>query len=56
MKGSVTGKVVDWDAGETMDQMFDKFGTWDYVVFGVLLFVSSAIGVYFAWRDRRNEG
>ena len=56
MKGSVTGKVVDWDAGETMDQMFDKFGPWDYTVFGVLLFVSSAIGVYFAWRDRRNEG
>jgi len=55
MKGSVTGKVVDWEAGETMDKMFDKFGPWDYTVFGILLFVSSAIGVYFAWRDRRNE-
>ena len=56
MKGSVSGKVVDWEAGETMDQMLDKFGPWDYTVFGVLLLVSSAIGVYFAWRDRRNEG
>ena len=30
MKGSVTGKVVDWENGETMDQMVDQFGPWDY--------------------------
>ena len=30
MKGSVTGKVVDWANGETMDQMIDQFGPWDY--------------------------
>ena len=47
---------MDWEAGETMDQMLDKFGPWDYTVFGILLLVSSGIGVYFAWRDRRNEG
>ena len=30
MKGAVTGKVVDWANGETMDQMVDQFGPWDY--------------------------
>ena len=30
MKGSITGKVVDWENGETMDQMLDQFGPWDY--------------------------
>lgn len=30
MKGSVTGKIVDWANGETMDQMIDQFGPWDY--------------------------
>ena len=37
MKGSVTGKVIEWENGETMDRMLDNFGTWDYVVFGLLL-------------------
>ena len=36
MKGSVTGKVVDWANGETMDQMVDQFGPWDYIG-GVLI-------------------
>ena len=55
MKGSVTGKVVDWENGETMDQMTDSFGAWDYTVFGILLAMSSAIGIYFAWKDRQNK-
>jgi len=34
MKGSVTGKVVEWANGETMDQMVDQFGPWDYTGLG----------------------
>ena len=80
MKGSVTGKVVEWANGETMDQMVDQFGPWDYTglsriifarpllnqinfkrfskprkVFAILLVISSAIGIYFAWKDRQND-
>ena len=51
----MTGKVVDWENGETMDQMTDSFGAWDYTVFGILLAMSSAIGIYFAWKDRQNK-
>ena len=39
MKGSVTGKVVDWANGETMDQMVDQFGPWDYTGLSPLIFV-----------------
>ena len=53
MKGSATGKLVDWENGETMDKMVETFGAWDYVTFGALLVVSTAIGVYFGWRDRK---
>jgi len=55
MKGSVTGKVVDWANGETMDQMLDQFSPMDYTVFAILLVISSAIGIYFAWKDRQND-
>ena len=53
MKGDATGKLVDWENGETMSKMVDTFGAWDYVTFGALLVVSTGIGIYFGWRDRK---
>ena len=38
MKGSVTGKVVEWANGETMDQMVDQFGPWDYTGMSRIIF------------------
>lgn len=32
-----------------------SFGTWDYVVFALMLLVSAAIGVYYASTQRRNQ-
>ena len=31
----------------------NTFGTWDYVIFGVVLAISAGIGIYFAWIDRK---
>ena len=55
MKGSVTGKIVEWDKGETMDKLGETFGPWDYTVFAALLVISTAIGVYFGWKDRKTK-
>ena len=55
MKGSVTGKIVEWDKGETMDKLDETFGAWDYTVFAALLVISTAIGVYFGWKDRKTK-
>ena len=55
MRGSVTGKVVEWEAGETMGKMTDQFGPADYSTFGALLVVSTIIGCYFGWVDRKNK-
>ena len=87
MKGSATGKVVQWEKGESMDQIDETFGAWDYTqsihietaseivskvrkipyqvvlscensnftTFASLLLVSTLIGVYFGWKDRRNK-
>ena len=55
MKGDATGKVVEWEKGETMERMTDTFGPWDYTVFGLLLVVSTLIGIYFGWKDRKNK-
>jgi len=43
MKGSVTGKVVEWSKGETMDQMEDTFSAWDYTIFALLLVISTGM-------------
>ena len=43
MKGIVTGKVVEWSKGETMDQMEDTFGAWDYTIFALLLVISTGL-------------
>ena len=55
MKGSATGKLVDWASGETMRPMTETFSTWDYTTFAALLVVSTAIGVYFGWKDRKTK-
>ena len=31
------------------------FGTWDYVLFGIMLSISCLIGVILAWKDSRSE-
>ena len=42
-----------------VDECFSKvtntFGTLDFVLFGVVLAISAAIGVYFAWVDRNKD-
>ena len=45
MKGSVTGKVVEWSKGETMDQMVDTFSAWDYTIFALLLVISTGLSL-----------
>ena len=47
MKGSVTGKVVEWSKGETMDQMEDTFSAWDYTIFALLLVISTGLSFKF---------
>ena len=34
-------------------EVTNTFGTWDYVIFGVVLAISAGIGIYFAWVDRK---
>jgi len=31
------------------------FGTWDYVLFGIMLSISCVIGLFLAWKDSRSE-
>ena len=45
MKGSVTGKVVDWANGETMDQMLDQFSPMDYTGLSLIIPLESLITV-----------
>ena len=45
MKGSVTGKVVDWANGETMDQMVDQFSPMDYTGSSLIISLESLITV-----------
>lgn len=33
-----------------------KLGTFDYVILAALLIVSMAIGAYYAWKDRKEQG
>ena len=34
--------------------MSDHFGAVDYLVLVAMLLMSTAIGLYFAWKDRKN--
>ena len=43
MRGSATGKLVDWANGEKMSKMTDQFGVADYSTFGALLVVRYGI-------------
>ena len=45
MKGLVTGKVVDWANGETMDQMLDQFSPMDYTGLSLIISLESLITV-----------
>ena len=55
MKGSVTGKVVEWANGETMDQMVDQFGPWDYTGLGKFLLELISKHVRRVLSDFRNQ-
>ena len=35
--------------------MAETFGAWDYTTFAALLVVSTAIGIYFGWVDRKSK-
>ena len=39
----------------TRDELIDKFGWEEYVVFGSMLAISAAIGVFFWWKGQRNN-
>ena len=45
----------DPQKGETMAQVTEKFSAMDFTVFGLLLVISTVIGVFFAWKDRQNR-
>ena len=32
-----------------------SFSFWDFTTFGLLLVVSTVIGIYFGWKDRKNK-
>lgn len=49
MKGSATGKVVDWANGEQMSKMIDQFSMADYSTFGCLLTVRYAINLIYSF-------
>jgi len=55
MKGVITGKVVEWENGEKMEKLSESFSFWDFTTFGLLLVVSTIIGIYFGWKDRKNK-
>ncbi len=39
----------------TREELIDKFGWEEYVVFALMLGVSAAIGIYFWWRGQKNN-
>ncbi|RWS27381.1 sodium/solute symporter-like protein [Leptotrombidium deliense] len=39
----------------TLDGATKTFSTADFAVFASMLFVSSGIGVFYAWKDRKNK-
>ena len=40
---------------DIISKITDTFGTWDFVIFGLVLLLSAAIGIYFAWVDRKKD-
>ena len=38
-----------------MKTRFKTFSFWDFTTFGLLLVVSTIIGIYFGWKDRKNK-
>ena len=44
MRGSITNGIVEWEIGERMERMVQKFSYWDYFVFSLLLGISTIIG------------
>ena len=38
-----------------MAQVTETFSAMDFTVFGLLLVISTVIGVFFAWKDRQNR-
>ena len=46
---------VDYENGELLNFVETGFGTWDYVIFAILLLFSASIGVYIWWQDRAND-
>merc|ERR1719322_168628 len=58
------GTLADWTAFEntnltrndllTKNQLIDKFGAANYAVFGGMLLISAAIGVFFWWRGQKS--
>ena len=38
-----------------MGQVMEKFSIMDFTVFGLLLVISTVIGIFFAWKDRQNR-
>lgn len=40
---------------DIINKITDTFGTWDFVIFGLVLLLSAAIGIYFAWVDRKKD-
>lgn len=40
---------------ENRENLAASFGTWDYVVFALMLVISAAIGVYYAFAQHRQQ-
>ena len=40
---------------DIISKITDTFGTWDFVIFGLVLLLSAGIGIYFAWVDRKKD-
>ena len=39
----------------TRDELIDKFGWEEYVVFSLMLAASAAIGIFFWWKGQKNN-
>ena len=51
----VFNESITCEGREIINKITDTFATWDFVIFGIVLFLSAGIGVYFAWTDRKND-
>ena len=39
----------------TREELIDKFGWEEYLIFGMLLAVSAGIGIFFWWKGQKNN-